>query len=258
MNQNNQFLTNLKSKGKSLSSLRSYKSDIKQFQEWISENNYDLSFTAYDNYKNYLKQNYLKSTVKRKLSSVSQYLEFSIGKEVKQKAGSKFKTYQRNFLFIASYTVFILLLISAVPSQKPPAVADKLVVDKNTPTETINNNIDKSNIKDIKIALSAPETSNINATEYELNSLTNSTDQLVRYSGTGIISAGQETANVYSDKIKADSAVVVTPTSNTKGEVLYIVDQADGYFTVGIENPIQNDINFNWLIANTESYKLSY
>jgi len=49
-------------------------------------------------------------------------------------------------------------------------------------------------------------------------------------------------------KISADSLIFVTPTSST-ASVLYIKEQLDGEILVGFDNPVVNDVSFNWWIV---------
>jgi hypothetical protein len=70
--------------------------------------------------------------------------------------------------------------------------------------------------------------------------------------GTSTIRLGQTQRKIYNPNIKSDSLIYVTPTSRTGAMTPYISEQSENgkYFIVEIENAIQNELKFNYLIIN--------
>ena len=66
--------------------------------------------------------------------------------------------------------------------------------------------------------------------------------------GTARITSGNKELIIRNPKISADSLIFVTPTSST-ASVLYIKEQLDGEILVGFDNPVVNDVSFNWWIV---------
>ncbi len=70
--------------------------------------------------------------------------------------------------------------------------------------------------------------------------------------GSSTIRLGQTQRKIYNPNIKSDSLIYVTPTSRTGAMTPYISEQSENgkYFIVEIENTIQNELKFNYLIIN--------
>ncbi|KKS20776.1 MAG: hypothetical protein UU80_C0043G0002 [candidate division WWE3 bacterium GW2011_GWA1_41_8] len=76
------------------------------------------------------------------------------------------------------------------------------------------------------------------------------TSQMV---GSGTIYAGQTFATIISPTVKGTSKVFVTATTTTGGQPLIVTEKLEGFtFTVAIDTPVWNDINFDWWIVNVE------
>ncbi|MDD5481996.1 MAG: tail fiber domain-containing protein, partial [Candidatus Shapirobacteria bacterium] len=80
--------------------------------------------------------------------------------------------------------------------------------------------------------------------------------------GEAVLPVGQTDLIVYNDRLTEESMIYLTPTSDTKNQVLYIKakvakttteaeDQSQteiSYFVVGINQPINEEVRFNWWI----------
>ena len=71
--------------------------------------------------------------------------------------------------------------------------------------------------------------------------------------GNGEILLGQTEVVIYSEKLTENSMVYITPTSDTKNQVLYVKNknsQGKKYFTVAIGQALGEPITFSWWIIN--------
>ncbi len=69
--------------------------------------------------------------------------------------------------------------------------------------------------------------------------------------GKSSIKAANTFRTIYNPEIKADSLIYITPTSRTTGATPFVSEQVSGsYFKVEIEQAIQNNLEFNFLIIN--------
>jgi hypothetical protein len=71
--------------------------------------------------------------------------------------------------------------------------------------------------------------------------------------GNGEILLGQTEVVIYSEKLTENSMVYITPTSDTKNQVLYVKNknsQGEKYFTVAIGQALDEPITFSWWIIN--------
>jgi len=85
-------------------------------------------------------------------------------------------------------------------------------------------------------------------------SIETESDTIVEAKGTaGLVKLkeGETQIKIKSDKVKDASLVFITPKGSTAGETLYIKEQVDGqFFIVAIENAVDRDMEFNFLIVN--------
>lgn len=72
--------------------------------------------------------------------------------------------------------------------------------------------------------------------------------QLTKNKGKGIIFAGKTETVITDEGIMPFSLILITATSLTNNQVIYIKEQSKGGFSAGIEKPIERDITFNWFI----------
>jgi len=78
--------------------------------------------------------------------------------------------------------------------------------------------------------------------------------------GKGVLPKGSTEVRIYTSKLTKESYVYVLPTSNAENKVLSVkakkacpddrVRPCQGWFEVGIDKPIDKDIEFNWWIIN--------
>ncbi len=69
--------------------------------------------------------------------------------------------------------------------------------------------------------------------------------------GTATLPAYKKEITIQSPYATPDSLIYITPSTDTKNQVLYLMRQSeDGSFTVGIAEQISQPIQFNWFIVN--------
>lgn len=69
-------------------------------------------------------------------------------------------------------------------------------------------------------------------------------------SGTNILSKGQTQLTIENQNLTSTSQVYLTITKGGKNQNLQVLSKTDSSFTVSIDNPIQEDIEFKWWIIN--------
>jgi len=106
--------------------------------------------------------------------------------------------------------------------------------------------------KDVQVegVLSAKSISIIKADYLELSATEASSSATA---STSTIKAGQTIRKIYSDLVKADSLIYITPIGDTDNQVVFLSSQVDGeYFTVKVKDAPTVDIKFNFLIINNK------
>ena len=69
--------------------------------------------------------------------------------------------------------------------------------------------------------------------------------------GTASIEAHQTQLTIDNPLVTDKSLIYITPTSDTGNQVIFLQNQVPGKsFTVGIQNPSDKQIPFNWIIVN--------
>jgi len=63
---------------------------------------------------------------------------------------------------------------------------------------------------------------------------------------SGVINSGETSTVVSSASVTPYSTILVTPKGDTENQVLFVAEQSDGYFVVGIKSPVNHDIHFYW------------
>ena len=71
--------------------------------------------------------------------------------------------------------------------------------------------------------------------------------------GSATIPAGVSEITIKNNKVGDYTLVYVTPTSETRNNVLYVKSKQAGQFVVGFTNPIEVDTNFNWWIVQIQN-----
>ena len=68
-------------------------------------------------------------------------------------------------------------------------------------------------------------------------------------SGNAILPVGATEVLIANTKVKSNSLIYVTATSSTGNQILYVVAKQEGqWFKVKIDQPVGNDVTFNWWI----------
>jgi hypothetical protein len=70
----------------------------------------------------------------------------------------------------------------------------------------------------------------------------------ILHSGKAILAAGKTEATIKVASVKSTSIVTLTPTSSTQGQVPFISQVGDGYFTIKIDYTVGSTISFNFLV----------
>lgn len=245
------FIKKLQSEGKSKSSLRGYKSDVKQFMKWKENNNYELTHSLYSIYKTYLNRNYLKSTSNRKASAVSQFLDYTLGKEEKS-SGSEIKLFKRNTMFLAGYTILLVLVIAIAYSQiTRPSFESKADIPRN---EKYSTDVSDSFVKrdGINIVVSAPEKAMEPNSRFVDIQKSSSVNNLSESSGRKVIKANETETTIYSNAVNEDSVIVVSANSAIEGNI-YVSNQGEGYFVVSISKTNDDDVLISWISKNIDN-----
>ncbi len=68
--------------------------------------------------------------------------------------------------------------------------------------------------------------------------------------GSAVIPEGVREIKIINENINDYTLVYVTPTSSTLNHVLYVKSKGEGYFTVGFNQTISIDVNFNWWVID--------
>lgn len=92
------------------------------------------------------------------------------------------------------------------------------------------------------IIIAAPETEK----KIEVSNQTESNS----LSGSSTLSSGQTSITLNNTQITNSTQVYVTITNNIKGVNLKVLSKSNGSFTVGIDQPIQENIEFKWWLIN--------
>ncbi|MEX0896182.1 MAG: tail fiber domain-containing protein, partial [Patescibacteria group bacterium] len=69
-------------------------------------------------------------------------------------------------------------------------------------------------------------------------------------SGVATLPQGFVELTIHTEKVTENSLVYITPRGSTKNQVLYIKEQEDELFIVGIDSTIDEPIEFNWWVVN--------
>jgi hypothetical protein len=271
-----------KSKKVSKKTTINYLSDINSFLSWMEKkqttDSKDTlskidSQVAYDYMDYLLEKNTPELTINRKLSSLrlfskflqsKKYKSFDFMKDVQNIKRQKTPASQsRNYLTPALFFLSLSVLISAIIlSNLTRTTNDRLASDidyiKNNNYQIPQNLVQGSQLKltadqkdldkykstslgpgnQVNLALSSP----VNDSSV-LQDQTIETD----VKGKDAIPTGSKEVTINNPYINGFSEILLTPTSMPYGQVLYIKNQGNGYFTVAIERNAQNKIEFNWL-----------
>jgi len=69
-------------------------------------------------------------------------------------------------------------------------------------------------------------------------------------SGSSILPANQKTITLTNSQLSTTSQVYLTVTKGGKNQNLQVISKSDKSFTIGLDTPISEDVEFNWWIIN--------
>ncbi len=161
----------------------------------------------------------------------------------------------------------ILLILQIILTERPSTPWSNAIAKQtdSISTEQIKNvpinNIDSDNAwgdKQISIRLQPTEDKDIylSAKPVIINEkqivleMTSEMDIQESTSGKGVVNAGTNSTIIYSDLVRADTIINLTPTSSTQNQIIYIKKQEDGMFVVGFDEIVNKAVNFNWEIVS--------
>lgn len=70
--------------------------------------------------------------------------------------------------------------------------------------------------------------------------------------GTAVLPAGLTELKIINSKLKINSLIYITPISSTQNKVLYVKSKDVGEFTIGFNEAIDSDVEFNWWIIELQ------
>jgi len=156
-----------------------------------------------------------------------------------------------------------LLTLVSDSTQKTQITSEKLALEKlvaqnpsqsnvaTTPTTSPSTNIDTTPnldspliqaLADSSLIVAAPETEN----KVEISNQTESNS----LAGNSTLSSGQKQIIITNTNISSTSQVYVTITKGGKNQNLQVLSKSNKSFTVGLDSPINEDIEFKWWIIN--------
>jgi len=263
------FNTYLKSLPVSKTTRLNYLSDVNHFIAWTSHISKTTrpSHLLVKKYKDSLKKRGLKkSTIKRKMVSIGHYAYFL---EISEALPFNFMRSQPSgkishplhIALGALVTITLFTGLSLNPqekfiqkteshaplynvslSQAPTKWHKKpiyIVLDKqNLPTE----HSPAPNYQ-VELLSSLPR-------EVDLESLEEDVLGSQKTLGSSSIPPGATEIKVSNPEITKFTNILITPTTPTQNQVIYIKKQRAGYFIAAIENPVSHKINFNWWSTN--------
>jgi hypothetical protein len=128
-----------------------------------------------------------------------------------------------------------------------PSAAGPSSTTENLPSNTndLTPNLDSPTIQAMAnggLIVAAPE-------EDKSISVTNQTDSN-SLSGNATLTSGQKEITISNNNVSSTSQVYVTITKGGKNENLQVLSKSDKTFTVGLDSPISENIEFKWWIIN--------
>ena len=262
------FQEYLKNKSVSEKTIINYKLDVEKYLNWKSSNQLSTPIK----YLESLKGKYSTSSIRRKKFALNKYKEFtSQASQPKTQAASDEQNLRSRFTpkFAIGTAAFAALLVFNIPTEQQSTIYST------TPTKTYSlKNIDETGLsfpdqeiseaegltivlegenlndtKDIEIYKVALK-EGLSQTELPSEELSTS----YPYQGQATIPSGKTEVLISNNNIDSDTIIFLTLTSNPGDSQIFISQQTDGYFTVSLSKATNKDINFNWLIRETEVY----
>jgi len=149
-----------------------------------------------------------------------------------------------------------LLTIISDPTQKSTIEAEKSALEKlvsqspipstgspsGYPSTTPSEPILQANLPETGLIIAAPET----ATDIKVKDQTDSNS----LSGTGTLLANTSSISITNTNLKSTSQVYLTVTKGGKNQNLQVLSKSTDSFVVGLDSPINEEIQFTWWIVN--------
>lgn len=249
--------------------INNYRSDIKDFLLWLQNRSFSLEeissalltvyFTEMKTYKS-------PKSIQRTSSSLNKFLKIFKPEAIAAvKPNTIYSTYlptqSLKYLFLS---ILLLLGVGLIKNNRSavwiseiePNMQDSVTVRKMPLVKDINN-IDKDTINSVFLSDNSAVSAKAHPAEFDFSAQAESAlpvigslpDKSIEQ-GRSKILRGQKQVRVDTSNSNQLSTIIVTPLSSPNGNILYIVRQNMGYFIIGIETPIQNDLDFNWLSIN--------
>lgn len=269
------FEKELRGRKISNNTISNYLSDLKVFKDWCYARNIKLASAdrrLIKEYLSFLSKTTSDTTLKRKTSSLNQFIEFIHPDNIKepvpdqiQKSILSFSKARYAAFSLFSLSLFSLFIPFSLPtsnipsindSQETPLYGSKLNKNELSVPTKINNSKLKITISGEAFPEGVGDSSSIELLDGaylikdgEELSLLRIDETSSSEAGKGQILANESQTTIYNNEIDANSLVFVTLTSNSN-QVIFVKEQGDGYFTVGFSDTSELDVNFNWWIVN--------
>jgi len=243
----------LGSRSLGVSSHANYKSDLREFADWLSGRDLEqIPRDALDGYISSLYNNYSKATAKRKASVVRNFYEFSAGQH-EFAAANLPATVHKLIPFVSLAFLFAAIVLTPKATFTFNSKAQAQLGEGTLPVDTASEGSDFSKASGI-VVVEVPPPIEVASQEYiaaQEHFIKNSKDVSLPEEpkedfGTALIPAGSTSAIVESRAVDEGSSVIVTPVD--EGSVLFVTNQKDGAFTVGLTEKADKDIKFHWLV----------
>lgn len=137
------------------------------------------------------------------------------------------------------------LALEKIISQNPSAYKNQPTIDNQPSTIELPSSLDSPTIQalaDGGLIIAAPEEAN----KIEVTNQTDSNS----LSGNSILPTGQKEISISNTLLKSTSQVYVTATKGGKNQNLQVLSKSETSFTVGLDSPISEPIEFKWWIIN--------
>jgi len=193
---------------------------------------------------------YLNQTVALEPTKAQNFYDLA---KIQQQAGllpQALETYNRLITLVTDSTQKVQIeseksALEKLIAQNPSVRVDPSVDPSSQPTINISPTIDSPTIQALasdSLIIAAPdENKNIQVTnQTDSNSL----------SGNSTLLSGQKEISISNTLLNSTSQVYITTTKGGKNQNLQVISKSEKSFTVGLDSPISEDIEFKWWIIN--------
>lgn len=177
MREINTFINFLKFQGKSTNSIKNYKTDVQQFVRWSNDNypedNYSSTFPEYCYV---LSQKFSRNSTKRKVSSISMFLQ-NISRQTAEAKNESPKVYLLPHLSLAISLASLIIMILLFSNYKGYVSVDKVSIPSNiVVSDGKLENVKKiSNGNNLQLVISAPSVETVDTYDTEYKCIPSST-----------------------------------------------------------------------------------